>query len=195
MNLDKDYWNNRYLEENIPWDAGSITRPIKEYIDGLEDKNLRILIPGAGTGHEATYLHQQGFTNVYICDWAPKALSLFQERVPSFPKSHLLCQDFFTLELEVDLIIEQTFFCAIPRTLRPSYAEKTAALLQEQGKVIGLLFAQEFDKNGPPFGGTKEHYLAIFSPHYTIETLEMCRNSIKPRAEKEFFIQLLKKLD
>ncbi len=193
MNLDKDYWNNRYLDQNIPWDAGSITRPIKEFIDGIDNKKLRILIPGAGTGHEATYLYQQGFTDVYICDWAPEALGIFSERVPSFPKSHLLCQDFFTLDRRFDLIIEQTFFCAIPRSLRTAYAEKTAALLHEEGRIIGLLFAQEFDKDGPPFGGTKKEYIETFSSHFNIQTLEICRNSIKPRAEKEFFIQLLKK--
>jgi len=43
MNLDKDYWNKRYLEKNTPWDAGEPTTPIKEYADSLEEKDDQLV--------------------------------------------------------------------------------------------------------------------------------------------------------
>ena len=33
--LDKDYWQQRYENGDIGWDVGSVTTPIKEYIDHL----------------------------------------------------------------------------------------------------------------------------------------------------------------
>lgn len=192
MNLDANYWNQRYKENNTPWDAGSITTPIKEYIDQLEDRTLNILIPGAGAAHEAAYLHKKGFKKVWVCDWATDALSKVQEQIPNFPKTNLLACDFFDLEQQFDLIIEQTFFCALPKSLRAQYAEKTAQLLQAKGKLVGLLFNREFDFQGPPFGGSLSEYKTYFSPHFDIYKMESCNNSIKARKGKELFINLRK---
>lgn len=188
--LDQDYWEQRYQDGQTQWDAGQITTPIKEYIDGLVDKNQRILIPGAGNAHEAEYLYQKGFKNTYVCDWAAKALTQFSERVPDFPKAQLLHVNFFELEQKFDCIIEQTFFCAIQPNLRPAYAQKMAQLLSENGRLVGLFFANEFEREGPPFGGTKEEYLTYFKPYFKIKTMEACYNSIPPRLGSELFVEL-----
>ncbi len=58
MQLDEQYWSNRYQQGSTPWDIGEISTPIKEYIDQLEDKELRILIPGCGNAQEAGYCYQ-----------------------------------------------------------------------------------------------------------------------------------------
>ena len=50
MKLNSEYWQNRYETNDIVWDAGKITTPLKEYIDQLEDKSIKILIPGCGNG-------------------------------------------------------------------------------------------------------------------------------------------------
>ena len=39
-----NYWEERYQKGETGWDAGKITTPIKEYIDQLTNKNLKILI-------------------------------------------------------------------------------------------------------------------------------------------------------
>jgi methyl halide transferase len=62
--MDNNYWNTRYLEEQTGWDIGYPSTPLKEYIDQLTNKSIRILIPGCGNGYEGEYLHQNGFTNV-----------------------------------------------------------------------------------------------------------------------------------
>ena len=193
MNLDKEYWNNRYLENNTPWDAGVPTTPIKKYVDSLNDKSIKILIPGAGNAHEAQYLFNNDFKNVWICDWANYALEKFAKTSPDFPKSQLLNADFFTLSQRFDLIIEQTFFCALSPTLREDYVSKTAALLHNQGRLVGLLFANPFPFEGPPFGGTKEEYHHLFSQKFKIEKLENCYNSMPPRQDNELFINFLKR--
>ncbi len=191
--LGSDYWNQRYLSNDIPWDAGAITGPIKAIVDSLKDKSLEILVPGAGSGHEVAYLIQQGYRNVTVCEWAPAAAARLLSRVPELPESHMLVDNFFNLDGSFDLILEQTFFCALPRNLRPAYAQKTAELLKPGGALRGVLFASEFPFEGPPFGGTKAEYLGLFSGLFKLTKLEICENSIPPRRGNEFEIHFVKR--
>ena len=189
--LNKDYWQNRYQEEKIGWDAGNITTPIKEYFDRIEDKTIKILIPGCGNAHEAAYLFQQGFTNLYLCDWAQAPLDAFSNTNPNFPKEHLICANFFDLEEKgFDYVVEQTFFCAIDPSLRPQYAQKMAELLKVGGQLVGLFFGKELGLEGPPFGGNKSEYLTYFEPLFSNIKIEPCTNSITPRLGSELFIEI-----
>ena len=52
----KNYWTNRYSKAKTGWDIGYPSTPLKTYFDQLENKDLRILIPGAGNAYEAEYL-------------------------------------------------------------------------------------------------------------------------------------------
>ncbi len=111
------------MERKIPgretgWDLGAVSPPIKAYIDQLNDKNISILIPGAGNAYEAAYLFEQGFKNITVLDLAIKPLKNLKERVPDFPEHQLLHQNFFDHKGQYDLIIEQTFFCALDPSLR-----------------------------------------------------------------------------
>jgi SAM-dependent methyltransferase len=194
----KDFWNERWDSNDIAWDMGSPSTPLKEYIDAIdsdEAKYMKILIPGCGNAYEAEYLHDKGFRNVYIVDFAKKALSEFSNRVPGFPKDHLLCADFFELEEKgFDLIIEQTFFCAINPVLRNAYAKKMYELLAPGGRLVGVLFNDpKLGFEYPPFGGNEATYRTIFSPYFTLDKFETAYNSIKPRAGRELFINLHRK--
>jgi len=191
--LNSTYWNDRYQRGDTPWDIGDVSKPLKAYIDGLANKQLRVLIPGAGRAYEAAYLHQQGFEQVYVCDWAEDAFQLLRTQVPDFPTEHQLVQNFFELDLTVDLILEQTFFAAIRPEQRPDYARKAAELLAPKGRLAGVLFAQPFPTEGPPFGGTAEEYRTYFEPHFAVLQMDISENSIKPRAGKELFIELQKR--
>ena len=66
-------------------------------------------------------------------------------------------------------------------------------LLSEKGKIAGLLFNFPLTEVGPPFGGSHEEYVKLFSEKFTLKTLEPAYNSIKPRANKELFFTFEKK--
>jgi hypothetical protein len=68
-----------------------------------------------------------------------------------------------------------------------------SSLLSDEGKLVGILFDKEFEKEGPPFGGSKDEYKNIFRKHFRINVLEQCRNSIAPRSGAEIFINLKRK--
>ena len=46
--FDAAYWQQRYQSGLTGWDTGGITTPLKEYFDQLQNRHLRILIPGCG---------------------------------------------------------------------------------------------------------------------------------------------------
>lgn len=188
-NLDEKYWNDRYSKAETGWDIGTVSTPLKNYIDQLENKNISILIPGAGNAYEALYLVEKGFTNVTVCD-----LSLIPlEPLLKHKSLKIIHGDFFDLTNTYDLMLEQTFFCALDPLLRISYVNKVAELLNEGGKLVGVLFDRIFDIKGPPFGGFAEEYKELFKSKFNFNTFEKCTNSIAPRAGYEIFINLNKK--
>jgi len=193
LNLNEHYWDNRYQKNDDRWDLGAISTPIKTYIDQLSNKALKILIPGGGNSYEAEYAFKQGFKNTYVVDLSQTALSNFKKRVPNFPESQLLHQNFFDINGTFDLILEQTFFCAINPKFRADYAKQAANLLAKNGKIAGLLFNAPLNEDKPPFGGNSKEYKAYFAPFFNIEIMDPCYNSVESRKSRELFIKLLKK--
>lgn len=193
MPLDNSYWSNRYSNNTASWDAGAITTPIKEYINQLTDKNISILVPGCGNSYEAEYLLQKGFSNITLIDISSVLCSNLKEKLKPFLSSGLkiICADFFELQGQYDLIIEQTFFCALDPSLRKAYAHKMYRLLNRGGKLVGVLFNRSFD-GGPPFGGNENEYRELFQQQFNIAVMEECYNSIAPRKNAELFVKLIK---
>lgn len=192
--LNATFWNNRYLQEQTGWDTGAITPPLKAYIDQLTDKHTRILIPGCGNSYEALYLQAQGCTQVTVIDIADipcarlrSTLALHPGAVPT-----VIHGDFFEHAGQYDLILEQTFFCALDPSMRLRYAEHMHQLLKPGGRLAGVLFNRDFE-GGPPFGGHEPEYRALFSPYFDIVKMEPCYNSIAPRMGQELFVILRKR--
>ncbi len=186
--LDQDFWNERYVNNQTGWDLGTVSPPIKHYIDRTTDKNLRILIPGAGNAHELSYLMEKGFNDVTIIDIAPRLIDRLNEKHKD-DQSKIIHGDFFHHDGEYDLIIEQTFFCAIDPSLRTEYAKKMKTLLSNKGMLCGVLFNRDFT-GGPPFGGSSEEYQELFEKHFAVATLQKCENSHPARAGNEVWIEL-----
>ncbi|WP_292949221.1 SAM-dependent methyltransferase [Olleya sp. UBA1516] len=193
MDLSADFWDNRYKSNDIGWDLGAVSPPLKAYFDQLTNLDLKILIPGGGNSYEAEYLFNKGFKNVYVVDLSQTALDNLKYRIPDFPSSNLILDNFFDLNITFDLIIEQTFFCAINPSLRADYAKKASEILNVNGKVAGLLFDAVLNTTHPPFGGSKTEYLGYFIPYFDIKIMDASYNSIKPRAGRELFFIIQKK--
>ena len=193
--LNDQYWSDRYENAQTGWDIGNVSPALKDYFDQLTSKNISILIPGCGNAHEAEYLLKQGFTDITLIDISGILVKNLQEKLDIYIKKNncrVIHQDFFEHSGSYDLIIEQTFFCAIDPILRTKYAQKMSGLLKSNAKLIGLLFDIPF-VGGPPFGGSKEEYYTYFLPYFQIKTFEKCVNSILPRVGNELFINLIAK--
>jgi len=188
--LNDEFWSTRYELHQTGWDLHKASPPLKTYIDQWPDKQSRILIPGCGNAYEADYLLKKGFTNITLVDISHVLTEHLSEHFKGHP-IRIVHGDFFDHEGAYDLILEQTFFCAIDPVLREQYAFKMKSLLTAGGTLAGVLFNRDFE-GGPPFGGSLQEYIQLFSPHFYIKKLETCYNSITPRQNAELFIQLLK---
>ena len=190
MKLDKTFWESQYTNQRTGWDIGGISPQLQVYFEQIPNKSKKILIPGCGNGYEAIWLAQNGFLDVTVVDLAAIPLAHVQEQAPTVKT---IQGDFFDLTDTYDLIIEQTFFCALNPNLRKQYVEKMANLLQPKGKLAGLLFNIDFEKVGPPFGGSIAEYQGLFEGLFEILTLAPSLLSIKPRLGSEAFFEFQKK--
>ena len=192
VSIDQNFWNDKYQSGQIGWDIGSVSPAIKNYFDTLKSKNSSILIPGCGNAYEASYLLNQGFTNITIIDLAPTPIDRLRKKFENVAQITILNGDFFELDNQYDLIVEQTFFCALPPFMRPRYVVKMHELLKENGKLIGLLFDRQFT-DGPPFGGNQLEYNNLFREDFEFLQFHPNQNSIPQRAGSELFIEFQKK--
>ena len=191
--LNKEFWNDKYASSKTGWDVGEITTPLKQYFDQLNNKKVKILIPGCGNAYEAEYLFKNKFKYTFVLDYSKNALKNFSKRVPEFSKNQLLNCDFFDTQGKYDIIIEQTFFCAIEKKRRSDYFVKIHELLKSNGKLVGLLFDDCLNEDHPPFGGSKGEYKKYIQPYFNIKVFETAYNSINSRKGKELFMILIKK--
>lgn len=189
--LDQTYWNNQYKANTTGWDLGKVSPPIKSYIDTIENKEAKILIPGCGNSYEAEYLLEQGFTNVTVIDIAPALVENLKQKFAENKNITIVLGDFFEHQGTYDFIIEQTFFCALPPTMRQRYVWKMHQLLSDHGKLVGLLFNREFEVS-PPFGGSLKEYEHLFRYAFVFNSISLAKNSIPARKNTELFIEFQK---
>jgi hypothetical protein len=137
-------------------------------------------------------LYSLGFNNITLVDISETLVEALNEKFKN-KSIKVIYQDIFEHKGNYDLIVEQTLFCAIDPSLRKKYVATMHHLLSENGKLVGLLFDKEFEKQGPPFGGCICQYEPLFSPYFTFNTFEDCYNSVMSRQGDELFINFSKK--
>jgi SAM-dependent methyltransferase len=182
--LDENFWDGQWKSNTIGWDIGFVSPPIASLIDLIDNKSASILIPGCGSGYEAEYLLSQGFTNISLIDISESACNILQKKFNNNSNITIIHGDFFKLDTHFDLIIEQTFFCAIPPQWRTKYLWKMHQLLNKNGILMGLFFNRTFEA-GPPFGGNEDEYRNLFQAAFEFEILTPAINSIEPRKNSE----------
>lgn len=190
--LAENYWEERWINEKTSWDIGYSSPAIEEYILQYPNKEASILIPGCGNAYEVEFLWNRGFSNITVLDISTTAAQILRDKYQDRKGVTVICEDFFNHHGKYDLIIEQTFFCALHPDFRPQYVNKMHGLLNKGGRIIGVLFNRVFEKDGPPFGGSVLEYQNLFNNDFEIQKMEKCYNSIEARKGSEVFINLKK---
>lgn len=188
----KEFWNARWQQQQTGWDIGHAAPALTRFTDAFSSKDGAVLIPGCGNAYEAQHMLDTGFTNLTLIDIAPVLVQRLQAQFRDKPQIQVICGDFFELQGRYDLILEQTFFCALTPDLRPHYVQKMHELLAPDGILTGLLFDRGFEQ-GPPFGGHKAEYERLFHPYFAILEMDTCLQSIEPRQGSELFFRVKKK--
>jgi SAM-dependent methyltransferase len=192
----REDWQGHYDSDDLRWDLGEVSPPLKQIWAEQKIAAGRVMIPGCGQGHEAVYLADQGF-DVTAVDYAEGAIlrlnRLLDERGIH---GRVLQEDFFELDSEhdgtYDLIVEQAFFCAIHPSDRVRYVQTAARILKPGGLITGL-FYQTDEEGGPPFNTTEQDIRNHFSQDFSIEYLGKTAQSVESRRDKEWLGLLRKK--
>lgn len=191
-----DDWQGHYDSGDLPWDLGEISPAIKRL--WVEKKLVpgKAIVPGCGRGHEVAFLSAKGF-QVTGVDYAPGAVASLQRSLAEKKlRARILHQNFFDLDPShdgvYDLMLEQTFFCAISPAYRGLYV-KTAARILKPGGLLAGLFYETGEEEGPPFNTTQADVRTHFADDFEIETLHKTPHSIARRLNKEWLGLLRKK--
>ena len=155
-----------------------------------------MLVPGCGRGHEVIFLSENGFEVTGI-DFSEGAVTYLGNALKERNlKGRVLHQDFFSLDHShggvYDLVLEQTFFCAISPWQRRDYVLNVSRILKPGGMLVGLFYHTD-KQGGPPYNTTRENIETHFSENFEIQELDKTSLSSEQRKDKEW-LGILKKI-
>jgi SAM-dependent methyltransferase len=156
----------------IPWDAGGVPSALQSFVQQQRtgvwaDQEVRVLVPGCGSAHEAAFLDRHGWPVVAL-DFSADALEAARRNLGEWGGA-LVHQDFFSHEVDVpySLIYERAFLCALPRKLWSGYGERMARLLVPQGFLAGYFYFGD-ELKGPPFPITRQQLDELLCPFFDL---------------------------
>lgn len=188
-------WERDYQQGTAGWDMGTPTPVFKRLLASGEFPPGRMLIPGAGRGHDAREFARHGFEVVAV-DFAHDAAEAMREAITPESTHEILKQDFFQLPSELngtfDYVLEYTCYCAIDPRRRIEYADRIARFLKSGGTYIALLFPLPDElhpfnlKSGPPFMvNANELVKRLEERGLQLVRREFPPDSVKPRRGRE----------
>ena len=196
---EKDYkcedWQRHYEENDLGWDLGQVAPP---FVKLWQEEKLplgKVLVPGCGRGHEVVFMAENGF-DVTAIDFSSGAVTYLKNALKKRNlEGRILHQDFFSLDEShegvYDLVLEQTFFCAISPKQRRDYVLNVSRILKPGGILVGLFYHTD-EQGGPPYNTTREDIERHFSKKFEIQELDKTSLSAEQRKDKEW-LGILKK--
>lgn len=163
--LRADFWDKIYRAGQTGWDLGAPTPVLLRLLNEGRFPTGRVLVPGAGHGHDARAFARHGF-DVTAVDFADEAIQHMQNLAePAAPVS-IVQADLFALPRAFDGAFDYAYdsmcFCALDPQRRPAYADMIARVLKPGGTYIALAFPVGNFTGGPPFAINADAFLFMF---------------------------------
>jgi SAM-dependent methyltransferase len=163
-------WEEHYQTGDMPWEKGEASPGLVDFM--AAQPHLApgtVLVPGCGTGHDARVWARAGFA-VTGFDIAPSAVRLAREKTAAAGlRAEFRLGDFLADEPEqrFDWVFEHTLFCAIQPDRREDYVRALLRWLKPDGQYLAVNYLIP-DKEGPPFGTTRDELVGRFTPHFEL---------------------------
>ncbi len=161
-----DFWDSLYKSNNFHWDLGGSTPVFREMVTRAVLKPGKLLVLGAGRGHDARLFAQSGFEVTAVDFSAEAAEYMRQLDDPDFPVE-IVQVDFFSLPSawngRYDYVLDYTAFYAIIPQRRSEYADLVTRLLKPGGQYIILAFPIGSRSGGPPFVVQPPEIIELFA--------------------------------
>jgi protein-L-isoaspartate O-methyltransferase len=192
---DSAWWTNIYKEEVHPgWD---IKVPHPAFVDTfprMKQPRSRVMVLGSGEGHDAAYFSEMGHL-VTAVDFSEEAIARAKSHYGTFPINFMQANAFQlpkNYDKNVDIIVEHTFFCAIPPEKRNQLVHTWNRCLVHGGYLMGVFFVTE-KRIGPPFGASEWEIRERLKKDYHILFWGRWRQSPERRQGRELFVLAQKK--
>ncbi|WP_310388738.1 methyltransferase domain-containing protein [Roseateles sp.] len=169
----QDFWQQRFVTGQIPWDRGDAHPQLKLWLDqGLLSAGLSLLIPGCGRGHELLLLAKAGI-DARGLDYAPAAVELARAQLATPEaqgRGRVEQADVLTWQAATafDAVYEQTCLCALHPDHWRAYADQLHRWLKPGGRLFALLMQARRDSagqgmlEGPPYHCDIQAVRALF---------------------------------
>ena len=162
-------WEQRYQTNDMPWEKGEPSPGLVDFLAAHPElPRGTVGIPGCGTGHDVRAWAAAGF-DAHGYDIAPSAIRQATEKTAAAGlKASFELADFLqdSPAKEFDWLFEHTLFCAIQPNERADYVSAVGKWLKPGGDYLAVNYLIP-DKDGPPFGTTREEFSAGFGPATT----------------------------
>lgn len=179
------YWNAIYLSEKPGWDKGRVSPPIARLAsEGFLPERARVVVPGAGRGHDAIHLASLGF-RVTAIDFAEEAAKGIRENAAKAGLAlDVLQADVFTLGRSpagaFDAVCEHTCMCALDPKRWDEWAKTVHAMLAVRGIYFGVFYAHRRE-GGPPHAISEQRVRELFSELFELERLRVAADGFPER--------------
>jgi SAM-dependent methyltransferase len=175
-----EYWESLYQDKKDTWDLGKVSPVLTEFFKNpLCPKKGRVLVPGAGRGHDAAV------------DFAQSAVSGLSALAEKNPKLSVLNIDLFEMMPKstdpFDIIYESGCFSAIHPGRRDEYFEVWDKMLRPGGLVIALFYPliKTTSLEGPPHPTSEGELMARLDSVLELEERIVPKKSVPERVGKE----------
>jgi len=166
------WWNERYRQQDVPWDTGVVPPELHELIDnGLLRPPGVALDLGCGTGTNVALLARLGFAAVGV-DFALRALVTARQKALQTGLSALFClgdvADLSFLDVQAQFALDMGCLHSLSPENRTRYAQSLAQRMTSGG--LYLLYGFDFDAaaQGGPSGFDADEIQTRFSPGFEL---------------------------
>jgi SAM-dependent methyltransferase len=186
-------WEADYQRKTDGWDLGGPTPVFKRLASSRRFEPGRMIVPGAGRGHDAREFARHGF-QVTAVDFSPYVVNEMRRLADPEAPVEVLQHDLFALPPKLDhsfdYVLEYTCFCAIDPKRRTEYADLVTRLLKPGGAFIDLAFPLDGRPGGPPFAVSEAELLNLYQERgFKLLAREKPVDSVSPRrGAEELFI-------
>jgi SAM-dependent methyltransferase len=161
-------WELDYARGTDGWDLGGPAPALRRLAAAHELAPGRMLVLGAGRGHDAREFARHGF-QVTAVDFSEYAVAEMRRLADPEAPIEILHHDLFALPGEFhhsfDYVLEHTCYCAIDPRRRAEYAALVASLLKPGGTYIDLAFPVDARAGGPPFAVSLPELFNLLGAH------------------------------
>lgn len=160
-----DFWDRLYRSDQFHWDLAGPTPVFQRLAESGQLAAGRMLVLGAGHGHDARLFAGHGF-QVTAVDFSAEATTAMQQLADPGSPVEIVQADFFSLPAawngQFDYVLDYTSFCAVLPRRRPEYADLVARLLKRGGRYVILAFPIGTRSGGPPYVVQPEAIISLY---------------------------------